>query len=79
MMNVQENVLRIAANYAGLTVKQMQDKGLRTRKELGFDSLDDIEFIMSIEEQFDLEIPDAHAEKFNELMDVINYVTVEIK
>lgn len=36
-----------------------------TLGELGADSLDDVEIIMAFEEEFDLEIPDEHAEKLS--------------
>ncbi len=45
-----------------------------TLEELGADSLDMVEIIMRLEEQFDIEINDDEAEKLKNLQDVINYV-----
>jgi acyl carrier protein len=44
-------------------------------EDLGADSLDIVELIMALEEEFDLEIPDEDAEKIQTVDDVIKYVT----
>lgn len=43
--------------------------------DLGADSLDIVELIMALEEEFDMEIPDEEAEKISTVGDVINYIT----
>ena len=42
--------------------------------DLGADSLDIVELIMSLEEEFDMEIPDADAEKVVTVGDVVDYI-----
>lgn len=42
--------------------------------DLGADSLDIVELIMAVEEEFDLEIPDADAEKVVTVGDVVEYI-----
>ena len=42
--------------------------------DLGADSLDIVELIMAIEEEFDIEIPDADAEKVTTVGDVVEYI-----
>ena len=42
--------------------------------DLGADSLDTVELIMAFEEEFDIEIPDADAEKIRTVQDVLNFV-----
>lgn len=42
--------------------------------DLGADSLDIVELIMALEEEFDLEIPDADAEKIVTVNDVVEYI-----
>ena len=42
--------------------------------DLGADSLDIVELIMALEEEFDLEIPDSEAEKVVTVNDVVNYI-----
>ena len=43
-------------------------------KDLEADSLDAVEIIMTIEEEFDIEIPDEEAENFQTVADLVNYV-----
>ena len=43
-------------------------------KDLEADSLDAVEIIMAIEEEFDIEIPDEEAEKFQLVGDLVKYV-----
>ena len=42
--------------------------------DLGADSLDIVELIMALEEEFDLEIPDEDAEKITIVRDVVDYI-----
>ncbi len=42
--------------------------------DLGADSLDIVELIMALEEEFDLEIPDSEAEKITTVGDVVEYI-----
>lgn len=43
-------------------------------EDLGADSLDTVELIMALEEEFDVEIPDTDAEKIKTVQDVIDYI-----
>lgn len=43
-------------------------------KDLEADSLDAVEIIMEIESEFDIEIPDEEAEKFQSIDDIVKYV-----
>jgi acyl carrier protein len=42
--------------------------------DLGADSLDQVELIMAMEEEFDVSIPDEDAEKIGTVQDAINYI-----
>lgn len=42
--------------------------------DLGADSLDIVELIMALEEEFGLEIPDSEAENINSVKDVVDYI-----
>lgn len=43
-------------------------------EDLGADSLDIVELIMALEEEFDMEIPEAEAEKISTVGDVVEYI-----
>jgi acyl carrier protein len=42
--------------------------------DLGADSLDTVELVMALEEEFDIEIPDEVAEKIQTVQDAVNYI-----
>ncbi len=42
--------------------------------DLGADSLDTVELVMALEEEFNIEIPDEDAEKIKRVSDVVNYI-----
>ena len=47
--------------------------------DLGADSLDIVELIMALEEEFDIEVPDADAEKVVTVGDVVDYIKENVK
>ena len=47
-------------------------------KDLEADSLDAVEIIMAIEDEYDIEIPDEDAEKFQTIRDIVTYVENEV-
>ena len=47
--------------------------------DLGADSLDIVELIMALEEEFDMEIPDADAEEIVTVGDVVEYIKEHVK
>ena len=47
--------------------------------DLGADSLDIVELIMALEEEFDLEIPDGDAEKIVSVSDVVDYIKENVQ
>lgn len=54
--------------------------GLETSlmKDLEADSLDAVEIIMAIEDEFEIEVPDEDAEKFHSVGDIVKYVEEKI-
>ena len=47
-------------------------------EDLGADSLDTVELVMALEEEFDLEIPDEDAEKMAQVQDAVSYITSKL-
>ena len=47
------------------------------KADLGLDSLDETEAVMAFEEEFNIDIPDAEADKIKSLEDAINFVTAD--
>jgi NADH dehydrogenase (ubiquinone) 1 alpha/beta subcomplex 1 len=43
-------------------------------KDLGLDSLDVVELVMALEEEFGVEIPDAEADKISSIQDAVGYL-----
>lgn len=48
-------------------------------EDLGADSLDVVEFIMALEQEFELEIPDEDAEQIKTVGDAVDYITERVK
>ncbi|MDR3296041.1 MAG: acyl carrier protein, partial [Clostridiales Family XIII bacterium] len=48
-------------------------------KDLEADSLDAVEIIMAIEDEFDIEVPDDEAEKFQSVGDIVRYVEEQVQ
>lgn len=70
---VEAKIKEIIAEQLGLREDEIK-KELNFVEDLGADSLDIVELIMAMEEEFDLEIPDEVAEKIVTVQDAISYV-----
>ena len=74
MSSVEERVIKMVAEQLGVKEDDVQT-GSSFVEDLGADSLDTVELIMALEEEFDAEIPDEDAEKIATVEDAINYIT----
>ncbi len=72
MSNVEERVKKIVAEQLG--VKEDISNESSFVDDLGADSLDTVELVMALEEEFDCEIPDEEAEKITSVQQAIDYV-----
>jgi len=70
--NTQDKVVRIIAEK--LSIDPSTIKSDSTLQDLGADSLDLVEIIMKLEEQFGIEVDDEKAEKLKNVHDVVEYV-----
>ncbi|HHV29313.1 MAG TPA: acyl carrier protein [Clostridium sp.] len=72
-MIVFEKVKKIIAEQLGVEEDEIAMESSFI-DDLGADSLDIVELIMALEEEFDLEIPDSEAEKISTVGDVVEYI-----
>lgn len=73
MSDIKSRVIRIVANQLGIDENNVKPESSFI-DDLGADSLDTVELVMAIEEEFDIEIPDDSAEKIKTVQDVVSYV-----
>jgi acyl carrier protein len=72
-MNIEARVTSIIADQLGLSEDDIKPES-KFIEDLGADSLDIVELIMAMEEEFQTEIPDEEAEKIRTVGDAIEYV-----
>lgn len=77
-MNVEEKVKNIIVEQLNVDAESVTPDA-NFIEDLGADSLDIVELVMTMEEEFDLEIPDEDAEKIKSVGDVISYVQTKSK
>ena len=73
MSSVEERVKKIIAENLDVEEAQLVPEASFV-EDLGADSLDTVELVMALEEQFETEIPDEDAQKILTVQDAINYV-----
>ena len=72
-MNVEDKVKNIIVEQLNVEADQVKPEASFI-DDLGADSLDIVELVMTMEEEMDLEIPDEDAEKLKTVGDVIGYI-----
>lgn len=72
-MAIEEKVKQIVAEQLGVDAGQVTQNA-SFMDDLGADSLDTVELVMALEEEFDIEISDEDAEKIQTVNDAITYV-----
>lgn len=72
-MSVEEKVKEIIVDQLGVDEKQVNPNASFI-DDLGADSLDTVELVMALEEEFDIEIPDEEAEKISSVQHAIDYI-----
>ena len=74
----EDRVKEIIVEQLGVSAEQVKPEG-RFIDDLGADSLDTVELIMALEEEFNVEIPDDDAEKMVTVGDAMNYLKEHVK
>jgi len=73
MSNIEERVKNIIVEQLGVQLDEVVNTASFV-DDLGADSLDTVELVMALEEEFDTEIPDDEAEKITTVQSAIDYV-----
>ncbi len=72
-MDIEAKVKEIIVEQLGVDAEEVTT-GASFIEDLGADSLDTVELVMALEEEFDLEIPDEDAEKIAKVQDAVSYI-----
>ncbi|MBI5167232.1 MAG: acyl carrier protein [candidate division NC10 bacterium] len=72
-MAIEDKVKRIIVDQLGVDEAEVTPEASFI-EDLGADSLDTVELVMALEEEFNIEIPDEHAEKIVTVKDAIEYI-----
>jgi len=73
MESVENRVKKIVAEQLGVNEEEIKSTPSFV-EDLGADSLDTVELMMALEEEFDAEIPDEDAEKIATVKDAVDYI-----
>ncbi|MDP5273406.1 acyl carrier protein [Chengkuizengella axinellae] len=73
MSEVVDRIKKIIVDRLGVDVAEVTPEA-SFKDDLGADSLDVVELIMELEDEFEMEISDEDAEKINTVGEVVNYI-----
>ena len=73
MSSVEERVKKIVVEQLGVKEEEVKEDASFV-DDLGADSLDTVELVMALEEEFETEIPDDEAEKITTVRQAIDYI-----
>lgn len=78
MSDIEQRVKKIVAEQLGVNEADVKNTSSFV-DDLGADSLDTVELVMALEEEFDCEIPDEEAEKITNVQLAIDYINANLK
>ncbi len=78
MSSIEEQVKNIVAEQLGVKEAEVTNEASFV-DDLGADSLDTVELVMALEEEFETEIPDEDAEKITTVQQAIDYINARSK
>jgi acyl carrier protein len=78
MSSIEAQVKSIVAEQLGVKEEEVTNSASFV-DDLGADSLDTVELVMALEEEFETEIPDEDAEKIKTVQQAIDYITQRAK
>ncbi|HSG11812.1 MAG TPA: acyl carrier protein [Gammaproteobacteria bacterium] len=77
MSNIDERVKKIVVEQLGVKEDEVNSSSSFV-DDLGADSLDTVELVMALEEEFECEIPDEEAEKITTVQQAVDYVNANL-
>ena len=77
MSNIEDRVRKIVAEQLGVKEEEVRAEASFV-DDLGADSLDTVELVMALEEEFETEIPDEEAEKITTVQLAIDYINTNL-
>ena len=77
MSNTEERVKKIVAEQLGVKEDEVKTEASFV-EDLGADSLDTVELVMALEEEFETEIPDEEAEKITTVKLAVDYINANL-
>ena len=78
MSSIAEQVKSIVAEQLGVKEEEVTNDASFV-EDLGADSLDTVELVMALEEEFETEIPDEEAEKITTVQQAVDYIGAHVK
>ena len=78
MSDIEQRVKKIVAEQLGVNEAEVKNASSFV-DDLGADSLDTVELVMALEEEFECEIPDEEAEKITSVQQAIDYIKAHVK
>ena len=78
MSTVESRVKKIVVEQLGVKEEEVSNESSFV-DDLGADSLDTVELVMALEEEFDIEIPDEVAEKITTVKEAIDHITSHVE
>ena len=78
MSDIENRVKKIVAEQLGVNESEIKNESTFV-DDLGADSLDTVELVMALEEEFETEIPDEEAEKIASVQQAIDYINSHSK
>ncbi|MCK6407382.1 MAG: acyl carrier protein [Rhodocyclaceae bacterium] len=78
MSDIEQRVKKIVAEQLGVNEADIKNESSFV-DDLGADSLDTVELVMALEEEFETEIPDDQAEKITTVQQAIDYINANKK
>ena len=78
MESVEQRVKKIVAEQLGVNEADVKNESTFV-DDLGADSLDTVELVMALEEEFECEIPDEEAEKITTVQQAVDYIKAHSK